>query len=253
MGIRWVGRRIHGSLRENERTDRGANVVCRQTEVGESYGDESYGRTPKLSKLRQAPATDESYGDESYGRTPKSSKLRQSPVTEIERPYAPTSNLDRHGNVLYMPKPGPSVTSRRSISDSGEEVLEEDVDEGEDDEDLRHAYTPSSRKRNTNPENSLRKHHIQSLKKKKGKANLRAEVSVIAGSDAEVPPKRRKTSGEGATRATAMQIDDPQVADTKLYADLIHHATEPEPPIFDRVDDIFGETEPGQEFHNDFP
>ena len=59
------------------------------TEVGESYDDKSYGRTPKLCKLRQAPATDESYGDESYGRTPKLSKLRQSPVTEIERGKTP--------------------------------------------------------------------------------------------------------------------------------------------------------------------
>ena len=54
------------------------------------------------------------------------------------------------------------------------------------DESLKHAYESSSRKPKINFDNNLRKHHVQSLKKKKNKINMRTKINVIVEFDVEI-------------------------------------------------------------------
>lgn len=80
-------------------------------------------------------------------------------------------------------------------------MLEKNVNNKKNDENLRYAYKLSSRKRKINFENNLKKHHVQSLKKKKkNKIGLRAEINVIVEFDIEISLKRRKTSNENVTK-----------------------------------------------------
>ena len=121
---------------------------------------------------------------------------------------------------------------------------EEEVNEEKDDEDLKQTYNSSSRKRKINSEDSLRKHNIQSLKKKKkSKINLRAKINIIVESDAKIISKRRKLSKEDVTKATTVQIDDLKSVDAKLYINSIHHVTDFEPPISDRVKNTFNKSQ----------